>query len=175
MHGIPALRLHAAGYSTTDQIQDSITINSHIAYTTIKFPSYSKNRIVHSRSRSNNGEVESHYIEILFSLVSSSRVFFIDDISDEMKRYLSNSSLLLSILLAELVLICKANGNHHQYCIIGAGPSGEPWSSDMLRFVLVLPIARPTNGLFPPQIGKRLCYHRKGICCRCLLFCFAVT
>ena len=48
------------------------------------------------------------------------------EIFDE-TEYPSTMNLLLVALLTEFVLFCIVNGNKHQYCIVGAGPSGEFW------------------------------------------------
>ena len=43
----------------------------------------------------------------------------------EEMQWCFSTALLLVSLLAPLILSCGANEKHHQYCIVGAGPSGE--------------------------------------------------
>ena len=54
-----------------------------------------------------------------------------------MKGYLSRTNLLLVSLLAVFVLFCRANENH-QYCIVGAGPSGERWPDTTFTYASLL-------------------------------------
>ena len=43
----------------------------------------------------------------------------------EEMQWCFSTTLLLVSLLALFILSCGANEKHHQYCIVGAGPSGE--------------------------------------------------
>ena len=88
----------------------------------------------------------------------------------EEMQWCFSTTLLLVSLLASLMLSCGANENHHQYCIVVAGPSGERVFDSPCLYFKSLGLQM---GYFL-QKAERFCiikYYWESISCRLITLC----